>query len=519
MSQFQSKGNRIGVSTLNLIVLAAAVTAFHVLAASAMAGPTGPMSGTYGIGPGGDYSSFSAAMADIQDRKVGGDILLLIEPGIYEEKLYINMLQTPQFQISPYRLTFRSASPNAEDVILKSSGLVVSMHSNARNVTFENFTIETTRIGTPMFEIDGNSHIISRMTFIGGHLSGANYSISLRIENCTFLRSSISFLGQQLAGVSIIGNTFYNGSINMNSLRGGYLISENVIFNRTNGIHIQNAPFPARIFNNYVHVETGRALYLHTVGSVLVYHNTLKSHYSGTALKVESEANIHLKNNILFSTTGYVMVLEFLESVTSDFNGFYTGRDVFARSGSWRGWENYETYGDFIAATGQDANSIFRDPRFDSEAEDSLQRMMPGTSAFQTAGMYLLEVVPGDLMGNPRPAAPSLGALEYVGTETSAPGNEQDGITALPVEFALTGNYPNPFNPSTTIRYELHESTQVTLTVFDVYGRRVAILVSGSKEAGSHAAVFDASGLASGVYLYRLSSPAQSLTGKMVLAK
>ncbi|TVQ69473.1 MAG: T9SS C-terminal target domain-containing protein [Balneolaceae bacterium] len=518
MSLFQSKGNRNGVSIFSLSVLAAAVTAFHILAAPAMAGP---MSGTFTIGPGGDYSSFSAAMEDINDRKVGGDIILEIEPGIYNERLYIPWLQQTNFQTSTSRLTLRSSTGNAGDVILKSSGLVVSMHINARNVTFENFTVETTSIGTPMFEIDGWYHIISDMTFIGGHLSGANYSVSLLIENCTFLRSSISFLGQQLAGVFIIGNTFYNGRIGMNRV-GTYAISENVIYSQGTGIQIQDARAPSRIFNNYVYVESGstrEALFLHTVDSVLVYHNTLKSLSPGSAFRVAGEANIHLKNNILFTTTGHVMDLEFLESVTSDFNGFYTSRDVVARSGLWREWELYETYGDFIAATGQDANSIFRDPRFDFEAVDSLARMMPGTTAFERAGMNLLEVVPEDLMGNPRPAAPSLGAIEYLGTETSAPGSDQDGFAVLPVEFALSGNYPNPFNPSTTIRYDLHESTQVTLTVFDVYGRRVATLASGSMEAGTHSAVFDASGLASGVYLYRLSSPAQSLTGKMVLTK
>ncbi len=76
----------------------------------------------------------------------------------------------------------------------------------------------------------------------------------------------------------------------------------------------------------------------------------------------------------------------------------------------------------------------------------------------------------------------------------------------LPQRTSLMQNYPNPFNPSTTIRYGLPSRSHVTLTVFNTLGQQVATLVEGEKEAGFHEAVFDASGLASGVYLYRLQA-------------
>jgi len=87
----------------------------------------------------------------------------------------------------------------------------------------------------------------------------------------------------------------------------------------------------------------------------------------------------------------------------------------------------------------------------------------------------------------------------------------------IPNEFELHQNYPNPFNPSTTIRYALPERSHVTLTVFNALGQQVATLVQGEMEAGYHEAVFDAVGLASGVYLYRLTAGAFVETRKLVL--
>jgi len=78
---------------------------------------------------------------------------------------------------------------------------------------------------------------------------------------------------------------------------------------------------------------------------------------------------------------------------------------------------------------------------------------------------------------------------------------------------------PNPFNPSTVISYKLPTANYVSLKVFDIQGREIATLVDGYRSAGSHEVTFDGSGLASGVYIYRLEADNQHWIGKMVLMK
>ena len=88
----------------------------------------------------------------------------------------------------------------------------------------------------------------------------------------------------------------------------------------------------------------------------------------------------------------------------------------------------------------------------------------------------------------------------------------------LPTSFSL-GNYPNPFNPTTTIRFELTERGQTSLVVYDVSGREVRVLHDGDLGSGVHEFRFDADGLPSGTYLYRLTTPSATKAEKMVLLK
>ena len=97
-----------------------------------------------------------------------------------------------------------------------------------------------------------------------------------------------------------------------------------------------------------------------------------------------------------------------------------------------------------------------------------------------------------------------------------APGEDADG---LPDQFELYNNYPNPFNPRTTIRFAVPIEGPVQLDVYDILGRKVTQLVDQNYQAGFHEVNFDANRLASGVYIYRLSTAGGVLTKKMTLVK
>jgi hypothetical protein len=89
----------------------------------------------------------------------------------------------------------------------------------------------------------------------------------------------------------------------------------------------------------------------------------------------------------------------------------------------------------------------------------------------------------------------------------------------LPAVFSLSQNFPNPFNPETVIRYSIPSRARVTLTVYNVIGEAVAVLVDGEQESGFHDVRFDGSSLASGVYFYRLQSAGFEQTRKLSLLK
>jgi hypothetical protein len=108
---------------------------------------------------------------------------------------------------------------------------------------------------------------------------------------------------------------------------------------------------------------------------------------------------------------------------------------------------------------------------------------------------------------------------DFLLVDSGEPFDSETTFDMVPNEFHMIGNYPNPFNPSTVLAFNLPATAYVNLAVYDVSGRQVATLINGWRNAGHHDVTFDASNLPSGVYLYSLSAGEFQASGKMILMK
>ena len=94
-----------------------------------------------------------------------------------------------------------------------------------------------------------------------------------------------------------------------------------------------------------------------------------------------------------------------------------------------------------------------------------------------------------------------------------------DKMDIRPVEFSVFQNYPNPFNPETKIAYNLPNSGFVKVTVFDILGNNIGVLVNEVQKSGLHEIRWNASSVSSGIYFYRVQHGVNSKTNKMILMK
>ncbi|MBD3234456.1 MAG: T9SS type A sorting domain-containing protein [candidate division Zixibacteria bacterium] len=118
-------------------------------------------------------------------------------------------------------------------------------------------------------------------------------------------------------------------------------------------------------------------------------------------------------------------------------------------------------------------------------------------------------------------------SFEFTVTGNAVPGGADEWLldgewgagSTLPSEVAVIGNYPNPFNATTTIRFELPESGRVNLEVYNIAGQRIATLANRNMSAGEHSIKWDASENPSGVYFYKLSIGDKVFSSRMTLVK
>jgi hypothetical protein len=122
------------------------------------------------------------------------------------------------------------------------------------------------------------------------------------------------------------------------------------------------------------------------------------------------------------------------------------------------------------------------------------------------------DVCAGSITGNGQ----LLGSGTVCGNPTDV---ETEDESNLPKEFALAQNYPNPFNPSTIIGYQLPKGGNVSLKIYDLLGNEIVTLVNEHKEVGNYEVEFNASGISSGIYFYKLQAGDKSFIKKMSVIK
>ncbi|MRR37598.1 T9SS type A sorting domain-containing protein [bacterium] len=136
-------------------------------------------------------------------------------------------------------------------------------------------------------------------------------------------------------------------------------------------------------------------------------------------------------------------------------------------------------------------------------------------------GLYGINLVTiGKVWGEPTVVGPTgIESLVGIAMRCDAASLEAESSSELPREIRLLQNYPNPFNPTTVIRFELPEAGTVRLSVYDLLGRELALILNERKTPGFHSVEFDGSALASGVYFYRLTTGSFVQSRRMMLVK
>ena len=191
-------------------------------------------------------------------------------------------------------------------------------------------------------------------------------------------------------------------------------------------------------------------------------------------------------------------------------------------------WAQVLATGGFAATNGQEVQlAVKKDKKEEYEAQYQLDKTLKLTSA-KGPGLKLA-VWATDVAGNQSPRVEVVPGKRARSDRDDRDDRDDDDRHAklvgnLPVSFGLEANYPNPFNPSTTLRYNLVEAGQVQLTVYNVMGQQIRVLVDQVQQAGAYQIEWNSQDevgqpVAPGLYLYRLVSGNQAAVGKMLLVK
>ena len=271
---------------------------------------------------------------------------------------------------------------------------------------------------------------------------------------------------------------------------------------------------PGLIANNFISSNNYNTFYLYGSSNQNVYFNSINlisGSVSTSAFNVYSGTGNNIINNIFsHMNAGYAYYVYSGSSISmSDYNDLYTtGNNI----GYWGA--DQATLTDFRNASSQDANSISANPGFASNTN-----LHTVAKALDSMGTPLASVI-DDIDGEMRDAMyPDIGADEFDSSSVVGINEDPFANNSLPKEFRLYNNFPNPFNPETTIKYDLPEAAHVKIEVFNTLGQRIKILIDQNQQAGRYNVKFSAAEFSSGLYFYRIKAGKYYKVQKMILQK
>ena len=280
--------------------------------------------------------------------------------------------------------------------------------------------------------------------------------------------------------------------------------------------------FPKNLlFTVYLLSERQSARLFFFPNSIELVHTTLDFGTTRKMVQYNHKRDSYKRVNIIVSTDRNELILRYDDV---EISRFISDNDIFLPDRIL--FYSQSATGEFINAPIDIDNLVFRDFDLNKEWISPIEKMAGslGSNESDTInlsiragdldfGTYRKELVfSSDDFQNPLVTVP----VELIITDTPTSTPE---AAELPENISLSQNYPNPFNPTTNITFNLAEAGDIRVDVYTIQGQRVATLAEGLHGAGSHNVSFDASRLASGMYIYRLRSGTETLSRTMMLVK
>ena len=216
-----------------------------------------------------------------------------------------------------------------------------------------------------------------------------------------------------------------------------------------------------------------------------------------------------------------------LLNVGTKLNSFYTSKNYykFIRPGSKRIKVNTNNQDILVTSFLDEKNKLLTTVMINKSSKPITARVLARTSPIPakydvyTSAKYLNFENTGTIGVNETLALPGKSVTTLVGKTDGEMVVGVNNKEQLPTEYILYNNYPNPFNPTTTIKYSLKKSSDVKLFIYDILGREIKRLVNKVQSAGTYNVIFNAANYASGVYFYRLQTGNFTITKKLILLK